>query len=145
MSASKYQEIYDTELIRFFLNNRKRQLQHPKSKNVHVTKSGEISHRKYGNPVQLNRQGIPVVYCRSQNRLWDSIEVSALRFVAECVLGRELILDVRVVPKDANALNYDYANVSFVDLDAPDEDGADCRGLSSAGELWGSNGFKPLA
>lgn len=111
-------------------------LPHPQARLTRVLKNGHIRHPRYGSPVQINQDKVPVVVLGAVGVLGNGIRVSALRFVAECVLGFSLkFSNIRVVPADGDEMNTTFANVRFVDARQPERD-VDCTNLPTAGQRW---------
>ena len=148
MDAQLAQKEFKENLQKFLENNRKKYLPHPKSNAARIDKKGTINHRKYGNPVQLNADGIKFVNCGSQNSWGTDIKLTAICFIAECVLGRSLhFFKVGVEPNDGDYGNTAFDNIRFVDTQEvcwDDHKNIDFSGLPTVGSLWYRNGFKKV-
>jgi len=147
MDIKNVQHKFRETLQAFLANKRKKYLFHPKSNAARIDKGGVISHRKYGDPVQFNKEGIKVVICGSQNQVGSGIEVTALRFIAECVIGRELYFSyVGVEPVDGDYGNTSFDNVKFVETDKNyvNEHKTIDFSLPSVGQLWYANNFEKV-
>ncbi len=139
---------YKNRLESFLNNARKKYLAHPKSSAARIDKLCAISHVKYGNPVQQNKDGINVVICGSQNSIGSDIKITAIRFVAECVVGESLYYwHLGVEPLDGNYNNVTFENVEFVKTDrncADEHQEIDFSGLKTVGRNWYENKFTKI-